>query len=260
MVFVLNVSIPWVFIFSKGVSRSSEFITESILLYIEGIFFHPPSVFVETSWASDLLSVIMLLHVSNWIVICCFISLVYAELGWVDGDGCGWGCGNRLKFASNFPIRSCLSYREIFLRLEPSTIAFRYICLTSLCFGNTIIQYRIWDLKDDSRGIAWVLSCLFPSVPYYAIVFFPSVSATSASVCSSACSLLIVVAPPVVWVGATVSCNLGSIVAHALVRVEIAACVGSKDFSAFTEDTAISWNVDELCSTIFYSMNGGNGA
>ena len=37
----------------------------------------------------------------------------------------------------------------------------------------------------------------------------------------------------------------------------IAACVGSKDFRAFSKDTAISWDMDKLYFTIFFSTNGG---
>ena len=68
-VFVLNIYIPWV-----------EFIANRILLYIEAIFFHPPFLFADMSWASALLAVIMLSHVSNWISIWCSISLVCSEL------------------------------------------------------------------------------------------------------------------------------------------------------------------------------------
>ena len=49
-VFVSNISIPWVLILLAGVSPSYEFITKSIFLYIEVIFFRPPSIFAETSW------------------------------------------------------------------------------------------------------------------------------------------------------------------------------------------------------------------
>ena len=86
LVFVSNIYIPWVLILLAGVSLSSEFIANSILFYIEFIFFHPPFSFAETSWVSALLSVIMLSHVSNWITIWCPIILVCFELGWVDGD------------------------------------------------------------------------------------------------------------------------------------------------------------------------------
>ena len=51
----------------------------------------------------------------------------------------------------------------------------------------------------------------------------------------------------------------GTIVAGALVRVVIAACVGSKAFSAYTQDTVISWDVDELYFNIFFSVNGFTG-
>ena len=37
-----------------------------------------------------------------------------------------------------------------------------------------------------------------------------------------------------VWVGAVFGCDLGAIVSGAIVRVAIADCVDSKDFSAFT--------------------------
>ena len=52
----------------------------------------------------------------------------------------------------------------------------------------------------------------------------------------------------------------GDLVSSASVRVAISDCVGSKAFNAFTQDIAISWDVDELYSTIFFSINGGTGA
>ena len=52
----------------------------------------------------------------------------------------------------------------------------------------------------------------------------------------------------------------GDVVSSTSVRVDISDCVGSKAFNAFTQDTEISWDVDELYSTIFFSINGGTGA
>ena len=101
---------------------------------------------------------------------------------------------------------------------------------------------------------------MFPSGPSFVIEFDFDVSATSDLVCSPARSSLIFVAPPMVWFGAAIGWDSGYILAGSLVLVSIADCVGSKDFSAFTQDTAISWDVDELYSTIFFSINGGNGA
>ena len=202
----------------------------------------------------------MLSHVSNWIAIWCYISLVCAQLGWIDGNGCGWGCGDQVTIVSNAPIRSFLSSRAMVFRLEPSMIDFSSMFLTRTCSMNTFIQYRIWDSKGDSRDIAWVLSCPFPTVPSCVFVLFSAVSATSALVRSHACSLLISIAPPVVWVGVTVGWESGAIVAVASVRVAMAACVCLKDFSAFTQYTAISWDLDELYSTILFSINGGTGA
>ena len=80
------------------------------------------------------------------------------ELGWVDGDGCGWGYGIWVTFVCTVPISYLLSCRAIVLRLEPPMIAFRSIGLTSTCSWNNFIQYRIWTLENDSRAIAWVLS------------------------------------------------------------------------------------------------------
>ena len=59
------------------------------------------------------------------------------------------------------------------------------------------------------------------------------------------------------WIQSWVS---GDLVSGALVMVAITDCVGLKAFIAFTQDTAIFWNVDELYSTIFFSIHGGNGA
>ena len=94
--------------------------------------------------------------------------------------------------------------REMVLRLNPSMIDFKLKNLTSPCYGNTFRYYRIWDPKDDSRAISCVSSFLFPSRPSCVMEFASSVSDTSTSVCSPACSLLIVVAPPVVWVGSAI--------------------------------------------------------
>ena len=125
---------------SAGVSLSYEFIANRIFLYIEGIFFHPPFVSAEISWAGALLDVIMLSHSSNWISTWYSISLVCYELGWVDGDGCVWVCGYWVTFVSNVPIRLFLSSRTMFLKIEPSIIAFSSIYLTVTCFGNTFSQ------------------------------------------------------------------------------------------------------------------------
>ena len=115
---------------------------------------------------------IILLNAYDWVSIWFYISLVWADLGWVNGDGCGWGCGYRVTFVSNVPIRYFLSFREMFLRLEPSMIAFRSVYLISPCSGNTFSQYRIWTPKDDRRAVAWVLSYQFPTIPSCVIVFF----------------------------------------------------------------------------------------
>ena len=98
--------------------------------------------------------------------------------------------------------------------------------------------------KEDSRAIAWVSFCPFTSGPYFVIWFASAVSDTSSLFCYTACS----------------SWYLGSLVAGALVMIAITACVGSKDFIAFTQDNAISWDVDELDFTIFLSTNAGTGA
>ena len=135
-VFVLNISIPWLLIMSARVSMSSEFIAKSIFVYIEGIFFHPPFVFDEASWANDLLAVVLFFHVSSWISILCSIILVFADLGWVYSDGCGWGYGNRVTFFCNVTIRYFLSFRAMVFRLEPPMIAFSSVCLTSPYSGN----------------------------------------------------------------------------------------------------------------------------
>ena len=76
------------------------------------------------------------------------------------------------------------------------------------------------------------------------IGFSSDVSATYYSVCSPACSY---------WAS-------GDIVYGLSVRVDITTSVGPKDFSAFTQDTEISWDVDKLYSTIFFSINEGTGA
>ena len=112
--------------------------------------------------------------------------------------------------------------------------------MTSSCSGNNFRQYRIWDPKDDSRAIPWVSSFPLPSIPLCVIDLASAVSTTSASLCYLACS----------------SWDLGARVAGASVRVAIAACVGLKAFSTFTQDTAISGDVDELYSKILFIMNG----
>ena len=76
------------------------------------------------------------------------------------------------------------------------------------------------------------------------IGFSYAVSTTSASFCYPNCS----------------SWNSGAIVSGTSVMVAIADCVGLKGFSAFTQDTALSWDVDKLYSTIFSSINGSTGA
>ena len=97
-------------------------------------------------------------------------------------------------------------------RIEPSVIAFSLIGLTSPCSGNNFSQYRIWDPKDSSRAIVWVSSCPFPTDPSFVMVLFSTRSATSASVCSTACPLLVVIASPVFW---------NAVVAGAFSRVAI---------------------------------------
>ena len=159
-----------------------------------------------------------------------------------------------------FPSGTFLFLGQWFLRLKPSMIYFRSTLLTSLCSKNNLSQYRIRAPKDYSKAIAWVSSCPFPSGPSCIIVLFSNVSATSALVYSPACSLLIFIYPPVVCLDAAVGWASGAIVASALVRVAIGACGGLKDFSAFTQDTAIYWDVDELYSPIFFSINGGTVA
>ena len=125
------------------------------------------------------------------------------------------------------------------LRLDPSMMAFRSICLTSPCSGNTFGQYRIWATEDDIRDISWVLSCPFTSGPYCKIGFASAVSTTIVSVCSPDCYLLIVIATPMVWVSAVIGWGSGDIVAGALIIVAIATCMGPKAFSVFTQDTDI---------------------
>ena len=149
-----------------GVSPSYEFITKSILLYIEGILFHPPFVFSEKYWASALLAVIMLSHVFNCISVWCSISLVCSELGWVDGDGCVWGCGDLVTFVSHYPIRFFLSYRAMVFRLEPSMIAFSSIFLLVPVLGilSASIGYGLRTM------IAWLwlgfhFSNFLPALP-----------------------------------------------------------------------------------------------
>ena len=109
------------------------------------------------------------------------------------------------------------------MSIDPSMIYFSLICLTSTCYGNTFSQYRIWAPKRDSRAIAWVSSCQFPTGPSCILVLFPAVSTTYALLFSPDLSSWIVIAPPVVWVGAAVGWVSGVIVAGALVRVAIAA-------------------------------------
>ena len=98
----------------------------------------------------------------------------------------------------------------------------------------------IWSPKDDSRAIAWVLSQTFPSDHSYVIEFDSSVSDNSVAHCSPSCSY---------WAS-------GAILYGVSVRLSIATCVGSKAFSAFTQDTSIYLYVDELYSTIFIIING----
>ena len=79
-------------------------------------------------------------------------------------------------------------------------------------------------------------------------MLFSAVSDTSDLVSSLDCPLLIVIPPPVVWAAAVISWASGDISADSLIRVAIVACVGLKAFSAFTQDNAIYWDVDELYS------------
>ena len=118
----------------------------------------------------------------------------------------------------------------------------------------------ICALKDYIRAIHWVLSCPFPTGTSCVIVLFSAVSATFDFACSPDFSSLVFIDPPMVWVGAAVGWDSVDIVAGALFRVATADCVGSKAFSAFTQDTAISWDLDELYSTILFCINGGTGA
>ena len=86
---------------------------------------------------------------------------------------------------------------------------------------NNFSLYRIWDPKDDRRGIAWASSCPFHTVPSCIIVLFSTVSDTSALLCVHTCPLLVAIALPVVWFGAAVGWASGYIVSGALVRVEL---------------------------------------
>ena len=63
-----------------------------------------------------------------------------------------------------------------------------------------------------------------------------------------------------VWFGAAFCWDSWTILACAMVRVFIDACVGPKAFSSFTKYTVISWGVYELYSTIFFSVHGVTGA
>ena len=120
------------------------------------------------------------------------------------------------------------------LRLKTSIIGFSSFFYYSL-FCYTFSQYRIWAPKDDSRDIACGSSFPFPSSPSCVIGFASSVSDTYALFYFSSCSSL----------------SSGAKIADALVMVVIAACVGLNDLSNFTQDTAISWDVDELYSRFF---------
>ena len=117
-----------------------------------------------------------------------------------------------------------MSYREIFLRLEPYIITFSSICLTIPFSQNTFSHYIIWDTKVDSRDIAWFLSYPFPFGPSRIIGFASGLSDTSNLFYFPACS----------------SRDSGAIVAGALVMVVIATCIGLMDFSVFMQDTDIS--------------------
>ena len=101
----------------------------------------------------------------------------------------------------------------------------------------------MWS-KDDSRDIACVLSCLFPFSPSCVKGFASAISDSSTYLCSPAFST---------W-------SSGNIVAGASVRLAIATFVGLKAFSDLTQDTVISWYVNELYCTIFFSINVGTGA
>ena len=60
-----------------------------------------------------------------------------------------------------------------------------------------------------------------------------------------------------VWVGFAISWYSGAVLAGALFRVNIAASLCSEAFINLTQDTAISWYVDKLYSSIFFCVNGG---
>ena len=72
------------------------------------------------------------------------------------------------------------------------------------------------------------------------MVFFFAVSTTSASLCSPAFPLFIVIALDVLWAGAAVLWDSGAVVSDASIRLAIADCVGSNAFGVFTQYTAIS--------------------
>ena len=108
--------------------------------------------------------------------------------------------------------------------------------IARLCLGFVL---------PDSFQTFLCIRVRFRCICYFSLVCYPD------------WSLLIVVAPPVVWVSAATSWASGTMVAGELVRVVIVACVNSKAFSAFIQDTTISWDVDELYSTILFSINGG---
>ena len=86
-------------------------------------------------------------------------------------------------------------------------------------------------LPDFFRPFQCTRVC-FLWIFYFCFGLFPS------------CSLFIVISPPVFWVGTEISWASGAIAYGASDREEIVACVCLKDFSVFTQDTEISWDVD----------------
>ena len=108
----------------------------------------------------------MLLHVSNWISIWCSISLVYSELGWVDGGGCFGGGGYWVQKNSNIPITFFLSYGAMVLRLKPSIITFSSIFSLVPVLGILSISIG-YGLQRIIEGLllGFCLSHFLPSLP-----------------------------------------------------------------------------------------------